>query len=122
MNTDNFVGFFTACGFFVSLAFIVIADLSASQMLIYAILITFIFYLIIHIIIMNYIETGKKAMWCFDKERYEEINDYLIDELNDRERRMDAIIEIKREKLVPKSTLKRKKGVKNNERTKAQAA
>ena len=71
---------------------------------------------------MNYIETGKKAMWCFDKERYEEINDYLIDELNDRERRMDAIIEIKREKLVPKSTLKRKKGVKNNERTKAQAA
>ena len=43
---------------------------------------------IIHIIIMNYIETGKKAMWCFDKERYEEINDYLIDELNDRERRM----------------------------------
>ena len=35
---------------------------------------------------------------------------------------MDALIEIKREKLVPKSTLKRKKGVKNNERTKAQAA
>ena len=40
MNTDNFVGFFTACGFFVSLTFIVIADLSASQMLIYAFLIT----------------------------------------------------------------------------------
>lgn len=122
MNIDNFVGFFTACGFFLSLAFVVIADLSATQMLIYSFFITFIFYLIIHIIIMNYVETGKEALRYFDKERHEEINDYLISELNDRERRMDSMIEIKREKLASKNALKRKKGVKNNERNKAQAA
>lgn len=122
MNIDNFVGFFTACGFFLSLAFVVIADLSATQMLIYSFFITFMFYLIIHIIIMNYVETGKEALRYFDKERHEEINDYLINELNDRERRMDSMIEIKREKLASKNALKRKKGVKNNERNKAQAA
>ena len=122
MSAENFVGFFTACGFFLSLAFVTIADLSAVQMIVYSLLITFVFYLLIHVIIMNYVEAGKNALRYYDKERYEEINDYLIDELSDRERRMDAMIQIKREKLIPKKSTKRKKSSKNHERNKAQAA
>ena len=122
MSAENFVGFFTAYGFFLSLAFVTIADLSAVQMIVYSLLITFVFYLLIHVIIMNYVEAGKNALRYFDKERYEEINDYLIDELSDRERRMDAMIQIKREKLIPKKSTKRKKSSKNHERNKAQAA
>lgn len=123
MRAENFIGFFASVGFFVGLFFCVLAELEALELVVYTCIITLCFYLGSHILIMNYVDASRDSKIYFDKERYEEINDMLIDELLNRERKMDSMIQIKREKLVPKKTSKRKNGKKQqNERAKTKAA
>ncbi len=86
-------------------------------MVAYLFLTTFFFYLFIHIIIMNFVETAQSGERKFNKEQYEEINEYLISELGTREKRMEAVVKIKQRDL----TLK-KIGKKKNEQPKAKAA
>lgn len=92
MRAENFISFFTVCGFFVGLIFSLFRSHSPLEMLVFALLVTFFFYLIVHIMVMNFIDTAKEMKNMFNKERHEDVGDKLISELAVREKRMDNIM------------------------------
>ena len=114
MRADNYIAFFTVCGFFIGLIFVVIKIEEPVEIVIYTLLITFFFYIVLHIVIMNYIDTKKIGLRIFNKEHHEEINDYLLTELAIRERKLESIIHHLDQKL--------KKSSKKHESRKAKAA
>lgn len=120
MKADNFIAFFTVCGFFIGVMFVIIRVSDPLEMLVYTALITFFFYLIIHIIVASYIYGAQRVYKSyFSKEKHEDINSYLINELVNREKRMENIfskISIEKEKL--NKTL----DIKNAQRSKSKAA
>lgn len=114
MRAENFIAFFTVCGFFIGIVFTLLKVSGPIEMLVYTLVITLFFYLIIHIVIMNYIDVKRTLKKFFDKQRHEEIADYLISELNVREKRM--------ENIMLKVTTENLDSGKQNVRTKAKAA
>ena len=114
MRADNYIPFFTVCGFFVGLMFVILKIEDPVEIVVYTLLITFFFYIIIHIVVMNYMDAQKISLKIFNKERHEEINDYLITELAIRERKLDSIVLHLDQKL--------KKSGKKHELRKAKAA
>lgn len=109
MKADNFIAFFTTCGFFIGVMFVIIKISDPIEMVVYTLLITFFFYLVIHLAIMNYIKVSKQSFnLFFNKERHEEINDKLIAELSMRERRMENILSnLSSQKLKTKTSDKK---------------
>jgi len=89
---ENFIYFFTACGFFVGLIFSVINFIQPEDILVYTGLVTLFFYLFIHIVIMNFVDIQRFGKAFFNKDEYEEISEYFVSELDSREKRMDAIL------------------------------
>ncbi len=100
MRAENFIAFFTVCGFFVGLMFVTINIDDPIELVIYTLLITFFFYMLIHIVIMNYVDIGKITGKFFNTTKYEEINNYLITELSIREGRMENAV--KRAEMILK--------------------
>jgi uncharacterized membrane-anchored protein YitT (DUF2179 family) len=92
VRPDNYIAFFTVCGFFVGLMFVVVKVEEPVEFVIYTLLITFFFYIVIHIVVMNYIDTKRIGLKIFNKEHHEEINDYLLTELAVREHRLETLI------------------------------
>ena len=94
MRAENFIAFFTVCGFFIGVVFTILKVSEPIEILVYTLIITLFFYLIIHVVIMNYVDVRRTMKRFFDKERHEEIAEYLISELAVREKRMDNIMAI----------------------------
>ena len=106
MKAENFIAFFTVCGFFTGVVFSTLKLNDPIQILLYTFVITFFFYLVIHVIIMNYIDVRLSVKKRFDKEQYEQAADYLIAELGVREKRIDNILsKITSENILIKQTL-----------------
>lgn len=110
MSTENFVSFFTVSGFFIGLVFVSLNISDPVEIILYSFVITFFFYIIIHIAIMNYLEPNTFTESNFNKEKYEEVNEYLVSELSGREKRMESMIGV------------REIGSAKNERNKEKAA
>ena len=111
MRAENFIAFFTVCGFFVGLMFVILRVDEPIEMMVYTFLITFFFYLLIHIVIMNYIDAKRILKGHFNKNEYEESADYLISELSVREKRMESILaKLAVENALIKQTLSKKHG------------
>ena len=68
MKAENFIAFFTVCGFFVGIVFTLLKVGEPIEMLVYTLVITLFFYLIIHIVIMNYVDV-KRTLKKFLKSR-----------------------------------------------------
>ena len=106
MKAENFIAFFTVCGFFTGVVFSALKLSDPIQMLFYTFVITFFFYLVIHVIIMNYIDVRLSLKKRFDKEQYEQTADYLIGELALREKRIDNLLnKLASENILIKQTL-----------------
>jgi hypothetical protein len=118
VRAENFIAFFTVCGFFVGMLFTLLKVNEPVEMLVYTLLITFFFYLIVHIVIMNYVDVRRTMKRFFDKDRHEEIADYLISELAIREKRMENIML----KVAAAAEQADKISGKENARAKAKAA
>ncbi|AQW86337.1 hypothetical protein BB381_02770 [Campylobacter pinnipediorum subsp. caledonicus] len=116
MRAENYIAFFTVCGFFTGIIWSFIKAQEAIDMLIYTVLITFFYYLIIHIIIMNYVDIKTTIKKFFDKEKHEEIADYLLSELAIREKRIEHLI------IMQEPETKQKTTGKTNARAEAKAA
>ncbi|TQR29352.1 hypothetical protein DMB92_08295 [Campylobacter sp. MIT 99-7217] len=93
MRPENFVAFFTVCGFFIGLAFSVVSIDGAMEMFIFTCLITFCFYILVHISIMYFIDVKKISGKMFNKEKYEDISNVIINDLAIREKKMDHLLE-----------------------------
>lgn len=112
---ENFVAFFTVCGFFIGLAFSVISIEGAFEMIVFTVLITFLFYMLIHISVMFFIDTNKVIGKGFDVQEYEMINDLLIGDLNNRDKRIEhllAKLNEEREELKKSEAKERRKNAK----------
>jgi hypothetical protein len=92
LQTENFIYFFTVCGFFIGVVFSVLNFSNASDILLYSGGITLFFYLFIHIVAINFVDYARIGKMMFDKKEYEEISDYFIKELDSRENKMDAML------------------------------
>ena len=92
VKSDNFIYFFTVCGFFIGLAFSILNFSEPEEMLFYTLEITLTFYLIIHVAIMNFFDFDRLSTYIFNKKDHEEIGDYFIHELEDREKIMDNLL------------------------------
>ena len=113
---DNFVAFFTVCGFFIGLSFSVISIEGAFEMIVFTVLITFLFYMLIHISVMFFIDTEKVGIGKqFDVGEYEMINDLIIGDLDNRDKRIEhllAKLNEEREELKKSEAKERRKNVK----------
>jgi len=118
LRAENFIAFFTVCGFFVGLVFVTIKLNDPIEIMVYTFLITFFFYLLIHIVIMNYVDVKRLLKQSFDKQMHEDRADYLISELALREKRMEGILT----KLAAENILMQQSLGKKHERAKAKAA
>jgi len=92
ISPNNFIYFFTVCGFFIGLIFSILNFTLAEDILLYTAEITLFFYLFIHIIIMNFIDIKKFGVSIFNKKEYEEVSEYFVSELDGREKRMDSLL------------------------------
>lgn len=106
MRAENFIAFFTVCGFFIGLMFVVVKTNEPMELILYTLLITFFFYLVIHIVIMNYVDANRIGRRYFNKDRYEEVNDYLIAELALREKKLEGAIQKTNENIILKNQVK----------------
>lgn len=93
MHSENFISFFTVCGFFIGLVFSIFNGLEPLELLMYTFGITLFFYLFIHVVVMNFMDVNQVGKRLFDHRQYEEISAYFIHELQEREKRMEALID-----------------------------
>jgi hypothetical protein len=92
IRPENFIYFFTVCGFFIGLIFSVINFMDPANILLYTAEITLFFYLFIHVVIMNFVDIKKFGTEIFNKKEYEEVSEYFISELDVREKKMDGLL------------------------------
>lgn len=124
MKANNFIAFFTVCGFFIGFIFVVIKIPDPIEMVVYNLLITFFFYLVIHLAIMRFINVDNQSFKSyFNKADHEEVNERLVAELSSRERKMEGILsKLAAEKLKARREKKAKKPKKTGNVDELQAA
>ncbi len=92
VKAENFIYFFTICGFFIGLMFSILNFSEPEEILFYTLEITLVFYLIIHVAVINFFDFDKIATFIFNKKEHENIGDYFIQELESREKVMDNLL------------------------------
>ncbi|MBN1839880.1 MAG: hypothetical protein JW802_07560 [Campylobacterales bacterium] len=92
VKSENFIYFFTTCGFFIGLMFSILNFSEPEEILFYTLEITLVFYLIIHVAVISFFDFDKIATFIFDKKDHENIGDYFIQELESREKVMDNLL------------------------------
>lgn len=92
MRPENFVYFFTVCGFFIGMVFSILNFSAAENILLYTLEITLFFYLLVHVVLTYFVDVGNLSRTLFDKEKYEEVADFFIYEIEDRERKINSLL------------------------------
>ncbi len=92
VKSENFIYFFTISGFFIGLAFSILNFSEPEEILFYTLEITLVFYLIIHLAIMNFFDLERMSTFIFNKKEHENIGDYFIHELENREKVMENLL------------------------------
>lgn len=92
LQIENFIYFFTVCGFFIGLTFSIVNFSAPSDILLYTGGITLFFYLFIHIVAIYFIDFSRFGKNIFDKKGHEEMSDYFIKELDIRESKLDTML------------------------------
>ena len=92
VKSENFIYFFTVCGFFIGLMFSILNFSEAENILFYTFEITLFFYLTIHIAVMNFFDFNRIGKLVFNKVEHENISEYFIHELDSREKVMESLL------------------------------
>ena len=92
MQPSNFVYFFTASGFFIGTIFTILNFTNPFYILLYIASITLFFYLIIHLIIIGFVDIQKMSIVLFNKQDYEKSCDYFINALNKKEQNIKTLV------------------------------
>ena len=94
MRIENFIYFFTICGFFIGLIFSIVNFNDPLYILFYTFLIMLFFYLLIHLSIAGFMDIKTISKNIFDKNKYEEVSDYFIYELENREKKINSLVDV----------------------------
>jgi uncharacterized protein YacL len=92
LRSENFVAFFTVCGFFIGLIFSVIKFDAILDILFYTATITLFFYLFIHVVLIFYLSVMDQKISFFEKESFESECNAQIREIKERESKIDAML------------------------------
>ena len=92
VKSENFIYFFTVCGFFIGLVFSILNFHEPEEILFYTLEITLAFYLIIHVAVMNFFDLDRIGKMVLNKQDHESIGEYFIQELDAREKVMDSLL------------------------------
>ncbi|MBV5278216.1 MAG: hypothetical protein J0647_04145 [Campylobacteraceae bacterium] len=92
VKSENFIYFFTICGFFIGLMFSILNFSEAENILFYTFEITLFFYLTIHVAVMNFFDFNRIGKLIFNKKEHESISEYFIQELDAREKVMEGLL------------------------------
>ncbi len=85
MRSENYIYFFTICGFFISLIFSVLKSTTPMDFALFVIGITLFFYLFIHLVLIFFFNIEPTISDSFNKIDVETIINYQISQLKDRE-------------------------------------
>ena len=92
VKSENFIYFFTICGFFIGLVFSIFNFSEPEDILFYTLEITLVFYLIIHVAVISFFDFNRIGKMVFDKQNHESVGDYFIQELDSREKVIDSLL------------------------------
>jgi hypothetical protein len=92
MRSENYVAFFTVCGFFVGLIFSIVKFDDILYIFFYTFAITLFFHMFIHLVLVLFIEANEIFEVPFDKETHEEIANEQIRLLKNKEDHITALL------------------------------
>ena len=92
MRSENFVAFFTVCGFFIGLIFSFVKLDDLLDILFYTVAITLFFHLFIHLVWVLIIKTNDAFAIKFDKDEYESVINEQIIQLKERENKITTLL------------------------------
>jgi len=92
LRSENFVAFFTICGFFIGLIFSLVKFEDPAEFVYYTLAITLFFYLFIHMVLIFFLKSQDITAQVLDKEQFETFVNTQIAEIQEREERITAII------------------------------
>lgn len=92
MRSENFVAFFTVCGFFIGMIFSMVKFDDAFSFILSTFTITLFFYLFIHVILIFFLSAKEVEDTLFDKKEYESISNGLISEIKEREEKITTLL------------------------------
>jgi len=110
LKIENFIYFFTICGFFIGLVFSIINFNDPLYILFYTFIITLFFYLLIHLSIASFLDIKNLSKNIFNKSKYEEVSDYFIYELENREKKINSLVNV-----IENLEIKKDKRAKSND-------
>lgn len=92
MRSENYVAFFTVCGFFIGLIFSIVKVQSIADLFLYTLSITLFFHMFIHVVLVLFIKSNDIFNIPFDKQEHEELANVQALELKEREDQITALL------------------------------
>jgi len=91
MRSENYVAFFTISGFFLGLSFSLLKSQSAFEFIAYLLVVTFFFYIFIHIVLIFFFSIEPTVQDSFNKSESETLINLQVDQLRERESIINSI-------------------------------
>ncbi len=92
MRSENYVAFFTVCGFFIGLIFSLVKADDILDLLFYTISITLFFHMFIHVVFVKFILPNETFRIAFDKQEHEALVKEQVQALKEREDHITTLI------------------------------
>lgn len=92
MRSENYVAFFTVCGFFIGLIFSIVKVDTITDLFLCTLSITLFFHMFIHVVLVYFIQANEIFDVSFDKNEHEELANMQILELKEREDQITALL------------------------------
>lgn len=92
MRSENYVAFFTVCGFFIGMIFSMVKFDGALNFLLSTLTITLFFYLFIHIVLIFFLSAKEIEDNLFNTKDYESISNEQIAEIKEREDKITTLL------------------------------
>ena len=92
MRSENYVAFFTVCGFFIGLIFSIVKGDTVTDLFLYTLSITLFFHMFIHIALVYFIDANELFQVPFDKQAHEKDANAQISTLKEKEDQITALL------------------------------
>ncbi len=93
MKNENYIAFFTVCGFFVGLVFSFLKFDAIEQIIFYTLAITLFFHLFIYITLSFLMDAANSYDTFFPKSKYEKFINKQISQLKNREDHINTLLQ-----------------------------
>ena len=92
LRSENYVAFFTVCGFFIGMIFSMVKFDGALSFLLSTVTITLFFYLFIHVVLIFFLSAKEVEDTLFNTQEYESTSNGQIAEIKVREDKITALL------------------------------